>query len=556
MVDLGKALTLYFHTIRYLQFKQILFRLIKSFPRSFNRQSVCYSKRQVVNPWLHPAMREQTLFQKDTFVFLNRSGKLARVGWNGKEREKLWRYNQHYFDDLNARDSGRRTNLHLDLISSWISNNPCGEGDGWEPYPTSLRIVNWVKWVLSGNSLDDRALCSLADQASWLSKNVEWHLLGNHLIANAKALCFAGAFFDGKEPDKWLQKGLFILKRELDIQILPDGGHFELSPMYHSIILEDLLDLINLSGTYGELIGCSLVSKWKVTAKKMLGWLKAMCHPDGQISLFNDAALSVSPEPIEIFGYGERLFVSFNDEFNFKDTNYFTYLEDSGYLRINSGHLMAILDLAQVGPDYLPAHGHADTLSFELSLFGSRVIVNGGTSTYRLGDLRMQERGTANHSTVEINNENSSEVWSNFRVARRAKPNNLILKREKNFVAVGCSHDGYRRLSGRPVHNRQWTFGNNEMIVKDRITGRFKHAQARFLLHPNVIVKDVTPTGWILSLHDDVYQVFVDIVKGRSELEEHFYSQKFGEKIKAKCIKVNFDNTDEVLVRVSWRTDD
>ena len=61
-----------------------------------------------------------------------------------------------------------------------------------------------------------------------------------------------------------------------------------------------------------------------------------------------------------------------------------------------------ILDAARVGPDYIPGHAHADTLAFELSLDGRRLVTNGGTSTYALAALRAQERSTAGHATVEI----------------------------------------------------------------------------------------------------------------------------------------------------------
>ena len=62
---------------------------------------------------------------------------------------------------------------------------------------------------------------------------------------------FAGFFFDGPEAGSWLGQGLSIYEREISRQILPDGGHFELSPMYHAIILEDLLDVINAARTFG-----------------------------------------------------------------------------------------------------------------------------------------------------------------------------------------------------------------------------------------------------------------------------------------------------------------
>ena len=176
------------------------------------------------------------------FVFLNQPGQLDEIGWDGPQREKLWRYNQHYFDDLNAIDAPTRRAWHTALVEDWVADNPPGHGIGWEPYPLSLRVVNWIKWSLAGTTLSPAALQSLAVQVRWLTDRLEIHLLGNHLFANAKALVFAGLFFQGKEADTWLKKGLRILERQVPEQILPDGGHFERSTMYHALALEDILD--------------------------------------------------------------------------------------------------------------------------------------------------------------------------------------------------------------------------------------------------------------------------------------------------------------------------
>src|SRR5262249_17076636 len=130
-----------------------------------------------------------------------------RAAWNDPSLDRLWLYNLHYFDDLNAENCGARRDWHRALIERWIHENPPGTGTGWEPYPTSLRIVNWIKWSLSGNLLSEMVLDSISLQASWLAQRLEWHLLGNHLFANAKALVFAGLFFDGILAGEWLDRG-------------------------------------------------------------------------------------------------------------------------------------------------------------------------------------------------------------------------------------------------------------------------------------------------------------------------------------------------------------
>ena len=122
-----------------------------------------------------------------------------------------------------------------------------------------MRIVNWIKWCLNGQKLAPSQLDSLATQVQALAEQLEYHLLANHLLANAKALVFAGAFFHGPAGRPLAAAGPPDLPQQMAEQILADGGHFELSPMYHSIILEDLLDVLNLANAYAKCTGPGLV---------------------------------------------------------------------------------------------------------------------------------------------------------------------------------------------------------------------------------------------------------------------------------------------------------
>ncbi|WP_413889037.1 heparinase II/III family protein [Candidatus Aalborgicola defluviihabitans] len=166
--------------------------------------------------------------------------------------------------------------------------------------------------ALAGNALPEPCARSLVLQARWLHKRLEWHLLGNHLFANAKALVFAGLFFEGPEAQQWLTTGLRIIARELPEQVLSDGGNFERSPMYHAIFLEDLLDLVNAANVWTGQVDAALAESWRNVAGSMLVWLQGMAHPDGKIALFNDAAFGVAPTTQELTAYARRLALSAN----------------------------------------------------------------------------------------------------------------------------------------------------------------------------------------------------------------------------------------------------
>jgi len=294
----------YWHTLRHLRpvqfYGRLWFRLYRPRPRNRrNRVRTTFSQLERLHPAVRnpldepkgqspfPLLRPISMLGPARFRFLNQiQDATGPEAWNDAERDKLWLYNLHYFDDLNAADALRsadapnaaadqcaadalnadanqcataerhfvadsiRADWHRALVQRWISENPPGQGNGGEPYPTSLRIVNWVKWLLresviptekpesrpgtgnlaasteaqqstasspsmalgpgfpagtTGTNETDRfnsasaqqantaILNSLAIQAHWLSRRLEHHLLGNHLFANAKALVFAGA---------------------------------------------------------------------------------------------------------------------------------------------------------------------------------------------------------------------------------------------------------------------------------------------------------------------------------------------------------------------------
>ena len=564
-------LSKYFNTIRHLKPVQIYGRLWYKIYHPHPDLSPPPAIRPLTGRWQKPPEKKPAMLAPNRFRFLNEEHDLlSQSDWNHPAKAKLWLYNLHYFDDLSAVGALERLNWHRSLIIRWIAENPHGTGPGWEPYPLSLRIVNWIKWALAGNSFPKMSLESLAIQVRFLAKRMEFYLLGNHLLANAKALIFAGLFFEGGEAEEWFRKGIKVYTEQIDEQILADGGHFELSPMYHSIILEDILDLINLFQCYADVeveqrqdsrlrgYDDEIIS----VVSRMIFWLKTMCHPDGQIALFNDAALGIAVEPSALYEYAERLGLSAFDaqpdkalsgkndpvEILFYGKIKLTHLKESGYIRVEYGPVTAILDVAPIGPDYLPGHSHADTLSFELSLNNQRVIVDSGTSHYADGSERLKHRGTAAHNTVSINGKDSSEVWGSFRVARRAHPMNLEIKElSHNDVMVACSHDGYQRFDTSLIHRREWHFKENRISVSDFIEGPYEKAMSRFYFSNEIQVKKKNDSLFIINISGQ-QKLYCRIEKGAGHLIFTNYYPEFGKKISNQCLEVEISGNGSVVV--------
>lgn len=419
-------------------------------------------------------------------------------GWASPARERLWQYTAHYFDDLTATDAIARRGWHEGLIARWVARETPGRGDGWDPYPISMRVTNWVCRHLADPLLTSTAHHSLAVQVRWLADHLEWHLLGNHLWANAKALVVAGTACEGAEADRWRRLGTTVLRDALATQILDDGGHEERSPMYHALLLEDVLDLLQVDDVFPGVMEAGLREALHRVAAPMLRWLTVMSHPDGAVTFFNDAALGVAaPVPV-LAAEAARLGVQAASA-----PRPIEHLDASGYVRLTVPRAVVWCDVAPVGPDHQPGHAHADTLSFELSVDEARVLVNGGTSTYAVGAQRAHERATRSHNTVEVDGENSSEVWAAFRVGRRARVHDVATGIDGDRVWCRGSHDGYRRFRRPIVHQRTWHLAVDRLTVTDVVAGPWRVARTGVLWHPDVD-RDVFTTTW--SPADDVQE--------------------------------------------------
>jgi uncharacterized heparinase superfamily protein len=307
--------------------------------------------------------------------------------------------------------------------------------------------------------------------------------------------------------------------------------------MYHALAYEDMLDLVNIAHTNPSALTRwqHTVSLWSEIIVKMGSWLHAVSHPDGEIAFFNDAAIGIAPWPAALFSYAERLGLSAADA-----PMDVVRLSASGYIRVTLGQAVLLIDAAPIGPDYLPGHAHADTLSYELSLFGQRMVVNSGTSRYGLGREREWERSTRAHSTVEIDGQDSSEVWAGFRVARRAYPFDVSVKRDGNAVIVEAAHDGYCRLPGRVVHRRRWILQANRLEVIDIIEGAFSEAVSRVYFHPDIQIRKVGAGGTAFSL-DRTVSWETNVVD--STIEATSWHPEFGVSIPNSCLRMKMTPT-------------
>lgn len=384
---------------------------------------------------------------------------------------RLWTYNLHYFDWLRQSDSTDA--VAADHSRQWVARNPPFSGVGWEPYPTSLRIVNWVQRF--GPDAPGGLVDSLALQAGWLDACLEHHLRANHLFANAKALLFAGTWLSGPFADRLLRRGWSLLEAELAEQFLPDGGHFERSPMYHVIMTADLAELESLIANHDDCFpsrALDLVSRHTDAA---LAFAHGIACPDGGLPYFNDTAAGIAPAILDIERYrggsgsGGTLGVTAKrTTIDFPDSGYFGLREHDNFL---------VVDCGPPGAGYQPGHAHCDLLSFELWLHGRRVVANCGIHDYEVGESRTFSRSTRAHSTVMIDDSEQSEIWGAFRLGRRASPRRAEIADDGGSFVFEGAHDGYRHLPGQVTHLRRVIVDAGfRLQVRDEVTGRGHHS--------------------------------------------------------------------------------
>ncbi len=499
------------NTIKFLKARQINYRLYYLLRAKF-RKAVGFK------PMLEKKSKTNLLeLQKsihiinsylgdNSFNFLNLSKEFKdKIDWNYSGYGKLWTYNLTYFDFL-SQDNSRE---FLFLIEDFIDHIDSID-DGLEPFPISLRGINWIKYLsyysIRNQKIDD----SLYAQYYILMDNLEYHLLGNHLLENGFSVLFGAYYFQDEE---FYSKAKEILEEELNEQILDDGGHFELSPMYHQIMLFRVLDLINLVKN----------SLWKnrellefltQKAEVMLGWIEQISYQNGDIPLLNDSANGIAPTTNQLLDYAKRL--------NIKSKK--LKLSNSGYRKVIKDRYEVIVDIGEVGAKYIAGHAHADTFNFELRIDGKPFIVDTGLSTYEVGTRRDIERSTASHNTVEIDSKNSSEVWGGFRVANRAE----VIDTKESQNSIKATHNGYKPI----LHTREWIFEDKRVIIKDTLNQNI-NGVARLHFHPDISKE------YILE-HIKLDNNF--------EFENYYYSSNFNIKRESLAIIIYFNNFLEIKI--------
>ncbi len=492
------------------------------------------------------------------FSFLHEARACGADGsppWHAPGAARLWLYHLHYFEyvrnfalaraaGIGDPDDGARL---LAWMHDWIRRHPPGTDVAWDAFPLSARLLHWLAAESVFRFNDPLLRQSIHQQTAYLLRSLEYDNRANHLFKNAVALATAGAALGGTAPgDAAQRRGMALLEAEVREQILGDGGHYERSPMYHALVLEDVLIAHAVYDT-----------PWLAeTARRMAGFLEAMLHPDGEIPLFNDAALRMAlPSGALLAAVAEKCGGAGGTPAipggcgrspdraavpagglprgcaAFFESGYYVVGRDDGAARM-------IVKAGPPGPAYQPAHAHADLFTFEFSVGAQRVIVDSGVHGYAGSAWREYCRSTRAHNTVCVGERDQMEIWGVFRVGRRARPQVLEWSVSESGAVLRVRHDGYRPVLHERCfrYDRQGCWG-----VADRVTGDGGPVTSFLHFHPDAVIEECGDC-WRVRAGDAQIRVYcfgmaeTRRIQGETQPCQGWYCPEFGLAIPAPTL--------------------
>jgi uncharacterized heparinase superfamily protein len=387
-----------------------------------------------------------------------------------------------------------------------------------------------------------------------LERDIPRPLRPERRLSAALALCYAGLCCDGFDPI--LRRGTRLLVRELERQILPDGGHIGRNPR---VVVEILLDLLPLRQTFASR-GIEAPEALMQAVDRMLPMLRLLRHGDGTLSHFNGMGRTAADHLATLLMYDEAR------------AQPLMHAPHSGYERLAAGDTLMVADVGAAPATRFSAEAHAGCLSFELSSAGSRIVVNCGASSGARNGLATAGRATAAHSTVTVADVSSCRFvdvqgwWGERAVgawlARRlgsailTGPVSVPAERGERggIETLTASHDGYRDRFGL-VHERRWRMGpgGEWLDGEDRFQRESDgpdDAVIRFHLHPGVSAAMAEGDTVRLRLPNGEIWHFAASCDGASLTESVFFAATDGMR-RTEQIVIPLRMSETPLVR--WR---
>jgi hypothetical protein len=486
------------------------------------------------------------------------------------------------------------------LLDSWIEQCPYLLGPNWtSSLELALRLLNWsCAWHLLGGdaaplfegsegaSFKERWLAAVRQHCHFVAGHLSrYSSANNHLLGELLGL-FVGAttWRAWPESEAWRSRALREFEQEAQRQNCADGVNREQAIWYQ----HEVADMMLLVGLTARANGTNLGHTYWARLEAMLEFVAACMDVAGNVPAIGDAddAVMVRFAPAPDFAvyrsllatgavlFGRADFKRKAREFDDKTRwllgdaaqAQFESLEDlsaasrirraypeGGYYVLGGDFDTAretrlIVDAAPLGYLAIAAHGHADALSFTLSVAGRPMLIDPGTYVYHT-EPRWRDyfRGTSAHNTLRIDGLDQSVAGGAFLWTQRASARCIAFEPGALQDRFLGEHDGYTRLRDPVVHRREIRYEHTSRIitVEDQLICRGPHhieifwhfgadcaaelaAQAAHVVSGPVALAVTWPPG-----------LEARRVRGNADLPQGWVSRRFDDKTPADCLVVS-----------------
>lgn len=416
------------------------------------------------------------------------------------------------------------------LLSSWFEQCPYPMGPNWtSSLEHAVRLLNWsYAWQLFGG--DDAALFQgeegMLFKSDWLGciyrhmHFIQGHFsryssANNHLLGEYLGL-FVGALTWPlwTECNKWRDLAKQGFEEEALRQNHTDGVNREQAIWYQ----HEVADMMLHCGLIGRANGVEFCAEFWVRLQAMMEHMACIMDVNGHVPMLgdsDDAMMVRFSQEVAFDAYRSLLATGavLFDRADFKvkagrlDDKTRWMLGDAAHERFNAlvkkdlqmpmrqafpeggcwilgehfetaREVRLVADAGELGYLSIAAHGHADALSFTLSIAGCEILIDPGTYAYHTQKLwRDYFRGTSAHNTVRVDGENQSVIGGNFLWLRHAQARCEGFTSGPEQDEWVASHDGYRRLPEPVLHRRRIVLDKklSEIRVGDTLEGAGRH---------------------------------------------------------------------------------
>lgn len=448
-------------------------------------------------PHRHQAVAEMT---EGVFCALNRcvdlSDQRGGINWDPTE-SRLWRFHLQSQEALLQLADETNPAAAFRWIESWLSfpkhRQPGMDPDAWHPFCLSRRLPVWLGLAAQHGIPQQIASAfsvALARQLHSLRRHLEWDLGGNHLLENLTALYLGEVYLRFDRPSDLPQIERWLMQ-QCELQVLESGEHVERAPTYHALMTVSLLQCVQAAKDAGRAASFPLAK----VAARMVGFLKDVQQPNGELALLGDSGTDELPDLDRLLNWAKAVLPVDDQDAKDSVTRHRALTVDYGVFRRGSDHQL-LFDSGALACDHLPAHGHADLLNVTACLHGATALVDTGNFEYESTAKRRYCRSTAAHNVLQIDQREQADVFGSFRMGRRGR----VLARNKGTVTchdrrrsyrwASAIHDGFGAPVGRCVLETDQGWLIADWCGK---IGEAKFATSRLHWHPDWELQNTEP---------------------------------------------------------------